>query len=153
MRQLSAAPSLVAFIYLVPISTWWLTELSIMPEPASPVLATFSSVVLKTLVTTQMLSLCLFVTRWSPVSIATSLLPAWPVLALLGLAAGITLGSLAITQAIIATTGILICGVAMMLRRILPDSEVMHLSFSVLGLAVAVLAWFLRGYWLQWVAS
>ena len=153
MRDLDATPSWLTVMYLVPFSIWWLTQLSILTEPLSPLLADISLQVLQALLATQMLSLCLFVPRWSAVSVATALLPAWPVLGMLGLAAGVPVAALAATEAVIAIAGLVVLTLAALVQKVLTGNELRRLALASLGLAAAILAWVSRHVWLQWVSQ
>ena len=153
MRDLDATPSWLTVMYLVPFSIWWLTQLSILTEPLSPLLADISLQVLQVLLVTQMLSLCLFVPRWSAVSVATALLPAWPVLGMLGLAAGVPVAALAATEAVIAIAGLVVLTLAALVQKVLTGNEQRRLALASLGLTAAILAWVSRHVWLQWVSQ
>ena len=119
-------------MYLVPFGIWWLTQLAILTEPLSPPLTDISMQVLQALFTTQMLGLCL--------------------LGMLGLAAGVTVTALAMTEAIIATAGLVVLAPATLLQKLCGHAEIRRLALTGLGLAAAILAWVLRQEWLQWVS-
>jgi len=140
-------------MYLVPISIWWLTHMSTLAEPLSPPLAGFSLQVLQALLITQMFSLCLFVPRWNAVSVAAALLPAWPILGMLGLAAGVSITGLAATEAVIAVAGLIVLTLATLVQKVLARDEIQRLALTTLGLAAAILAWLSRDLWLQWVSQ
>lgn len=153
MRELDATPSWLTVMYLVPISIWWLTQLAILTVPLSPPLAGFSLQVLHALLLTQMLSLCLFAPRWRAISVATALLPAWPILGMLGFAAGVSVAALAATEAVIAITGLIVMALTVLVRKLFSGDEIQRLAITGLGLAAAILAWASRTLWLQWVSQ
>jgi len=161
MRTVSATPAVLTLAYLVPVSVWWFAQMSLLLQASNPVLVPFSINVLQTLSIVQVLCLCLFVPHWvqsqlgmthSATMIATSLLPAWPLFAILGLATGVPATALIATQAVAAGIGLAMAGVAVFMQRLHLGAEVLRLSQSCLGLVAATLAWLLRNEWLQWLA-
>jgi hypothetical protein len=148
--------------YLIPVSVWWFAQMSLLLQASNPVLVPFSISVLQTLSVLQVLSLCLFVPHWnqpqlgmthSAKTIATSLLPAWPLFAILGLATGVPETALIASQALAAGIGLAVAGITTFVQRLHLRAEIMRLSRACLGLAAATLAWLLRGAWLQWLAQ
>jgi hypothetical protein len=162
MRNVRATPAVLTLTYLVPVSVWWFAQMSILLQASEPLLVPFSLNVLRTLSIVQVLSLCLFVPHWiqpqlgmtyGATAIATSLLPAWPLFAMLGLATGIPATALIATQAVAAGVGLAVAGIAMVVQRLRMSAEVLRLSQACLGLAAATLAWLLRSEWLQWLTQ
>lgn len=162
MRNVSATPAVLTIAYLVPVSVWWFAQMSILLQASNPVLVPFSIQVLQTLSIVQVLCLCLFVPHWvqprlgmthSATTIATSLLPAWPLFAILGLATGIPATALIATQVVAACVGLAVAGITTLVQRSSVSAEVLRLSQAGLGLAAATLAWLLRSEWLQWLAQ
>lgn len=151
MRSIDATPAFLTIAYLVPICVWWFVQVSMMSQPASPPLASFSVQVLQALVLTQVLCLCLFVPHWAAASVAAALLPAWPLLAMLGFAAGMSIVVLAAVQAFIALIGLIIVAAATLLHHTRISAEVLRLLLSGLGVVAFTFAWLLRTEWLQWV--
>ena len=162
MRNVSATPAVLTIAYLVPVSIWWFAQTSLLLQASNPVFVPFSINVLQTLSVVQILCLCLFVPHWvrpqlgmthDATTIATSLLPAWPLVAMLGLATGIPATALIATQAVAASIGLAVAGIAMVVQRLRMSAEVLRLSQACLGLAAATLAWLLRSEWLQWLTQ
>ena len=162
MRNVSATPAVLTMTYLVPVSVWWFAQMSLLLQASNPVLAPFSINILQTLSIVQVLCLCLFVPHWvqsqlgmthSATAIATSLLPAWPLFAILGLATGVPATALVATQAVAAGIGLAVASIATFMQRLHMSAEILRLSQAGLGLAAATLAWLLRSEWLQWLAQ
>ena len=153
MRELDATPSWLTITYLVPFSVWWLTQLSMLAEPPSRPLGSISLQVLQALLATQMLGLCLFAPHWRAVSVAAAMLPAWPVLAILGFAAGVSISALAATEATIAIAGLIVMALTALVRKLFSVEEMQRLAITSLGFAAAILAWLSRALWLQWVGQ
>ena len=162
MRNVSATPAVLTITYLVPVSVWWFAQMSILLQASEPLLVPFSLNVLQTLSIVQVISLCLFVPHWvqqrlgmahSATAIATSLLPTWPLFAMLGLATGVSATALIATQAVAAVIGLAMAGIASIVQRLPVTAEVLRLSKACLGLTAATLAWLLRSQWLQWIAQ
>jgi len=162
MRNVSATPAVLTITYLVPVSAWWFVQMSLLLQASNPVLVPFSITALQTLSVVQVICLCLSVPHWvqprlgmthSATTIATSLLPAWPLFAILGLATGIPATVLIATQAVAAGVGMAVAGIAMVVQRLRVSAEVLRLSQACLGLVAATLAWLLRSEWLQWLTQ
>lgn len=160
MRTVSATPAVLTMTYLVPVSVWWFVQMSLLLQASNPVFVPFSIHVLQTLSIVQVLYLCLFAPHWvqpqpgmtnSAVAVATALLPAWPLFAILGLATGVPVTALIATQAVAAVAGLAVARIATFVRRLRLSAELLRLSQACLGLAAATLAWSLRSEWLQWL--
>ena len=168
MQPLSATPILLTLIYSLPISVWWFAQLSMLSPLPGPALAPVSSPVLQTLVVVQILCLCLFVPMWilhdsaqagprSPklrysLIIASSVLPAWPLIVMLGLATGVSFASLATTQVLAVTIGFIVATVATLGRKLVATVELQRLINTSVGAIAAACAWLLRDSYLHWLA-
>ncbi len=148
MRSVSATPAYLAIAWMIPLGIWWFGSLSTMSQAPSPALGSFSAEVVQALVIVQMLSVCLFAAQWHPSSIAAHLLPAWPLLAMLGLAAGMPTVGLLASQLAVAASGAAVFGIAAVLRRFHMPAETMRLALTSLGVVCAGLAWMSRAAWL-----
>ncbi len=115
----------------------------------------------------QLLSISLFSPYWvteshekSPhrvsfvktgVSIFSSILPAWPFLAMLSLASGIPASKFGKAEALVLATGLTIALIARSFQNMNVSAEVTRLSQSFLGLAAASLIWAFRIDWFEWI--
>lgn len=167
MQPLSATPILFTLIYSSLISVWWFAQLSMLSPLPGPALAPVSSQVLQALVAVQILGLCLFVPMWIlhdskqagprssrlryPLIIASSLLPAWPLIAMLGLATGVSFTSLAITQALAIGIGLAVAIVATLGQNLVATVELQRLINTGIGALAAACAWLLRDSFLHWL--
>lgn len=147
MRRLSPIPAVVTLLWLVPAGTAWLAELSMMSPLPGPALAPASLDALHVVLLAQCLSLVLFAPQWQAAAVPTALLPAWPLLALLGYATGVTLITLMITQLFAAAAGLLVVAVTAPLRRP-AGGDTLRLARASAGLVAAAIAWLLRDAWL-----
>ena len=167
MQPLSATPILFTLIYSALISVWWFAQLSMLSPLPGPALAPVSSQVLQALVAVQIFCLCLFVPIWvlhdskqaGPRSfslrysliIASSVLPAWPLIAMLGLATGVSFTSLAATQALAILIGLAVASVAALGRSLATTIDLQRLLSTSIGTIAAASAWLLRDSYLQWL--
>ncbi len=78
-----------------------------------------------------------------------SLLPAWPLLAMLGLAAGLSAARLAATEAAVAAIGLVVLGIAALIRKSKLGAEGLRLALASTGAVAAALAWSWRAELLQ----
>ena len=147
MRQLSAIPAAVTLVWLVPAGVIWLAELAMMSPLPGPALGPISVELLRVMLIAQLLALCLFAPQWRADAVAMSLLPAWPMITLLGYAAGVPALQLLGTQVIAAATGLLVVAVTAPLRQ-RRGRETARLLLGAAGLAAAGLAWLVRDDWL-----
>jgi hypothetical protein len=152
---MSATPALLTLTYLIPVSTWWFTQLSVQPSSSG----LFSLRVLETLLITQLLCLSLFLPQWieskdeirqHATSIAASLLPCWPLIALLWLATGVSVLALVVWQVVAVVIGLAVALVALALQRFRVDDEPLRLMQSSLGLVAATFVFVTSADWLQW---
>jgi hypothetical protein len=154
----SVAPAVLTLIYLIPVSIWWFAQLSI----GSPSFGPISLQALEALLLTQVLCLFLFAPQWSSmrtgikegaITVAVSLLPTWPLFALLCLASGVSLISLAAAQALTAVLGLVFISTLGLLHRAPVNAEAARLIRASFGLIIATFAWLTRATWLPWVTS
>ena len=147
MRRLSAIPAVVTLVWLLPAGAAWFAELSMMSPLPGPELGPASLDTLRLVLLAQLLALCLFAPQWQANAVAASLLPAWPLVALLGYATGIPAPTLVGTQIGIAATGLLITALTAPLRR--PGGgETAQLLRAAAGTVAAGIAWLVRDSWL-----
>lgn len=165
MPKLNAGPPLLTLIGIIPFSTWWIAQMLLLEHTAGPAIGEFSLAVLRTVVMAQVLGLCLFVPGWlaeapttttsvalGSVSIVLpAVVPAWPLIAVLGLASGAGAGQLVLAQLAVITAGTLAVFASGLLRR-LPDAG-QPLAGRCLGLTLAAVAWYTGDAWLTGFAS
>ena len=165
MRALKLTPALVGLMCALPISVWWFTQLTLVAPLPGPALAPLSREVQTVLVSVQLLVLCLFAPLWvlndarlcngrsgallAAATIASILLPAWPLIVMLGLASGVSFSALLATQIVIALAGLVIVAIASVARAVFDSTESLRLILTGLGVAAAFAAWSLRASWLQ----
>jgi len=139
----------------------------ITPLPG-PGWAPFSLEVLQVVIIVQITSLCLCGPFWSrrnprPANLRTTtsnnatvvvsaLLPAWPLVALLGLASGVSLMSLATIEGFAAAVGVVVINTASFAEKTAVTAEARQLIRSSIGATAAFCVWLLRNSWLSWVS-
>lgn len=169
MRALKLTPALVGLMCALPISVWWFARLTFVSPLPGPELAPLSLEVLTVLVSVQLLVMCLFAPLWvlndarlcngrpgallAAATIASMLLPVWPLIVMLGLASGASFSALVTTQVVIALAGLVIVAIASVSRAVIDTTEALRLILTGLGAAAAFAAWSLRASWLQWLST
>ncbi len=167
MWNIAVTPSLVAVGCLIPVSGWWIIQLSGHLEKFSPATGAVSMQAIQAILLLQLLSVSLFSPHWvteshqkSPhrvsfgqtgVSIISSILPAWPFLAMLSLASGIPASKFGKAEALVLATGLTIALIARSFQNLNVSAEVTRLSQSFLGLVAASLIWVFRIDWFEWI--
>jgi hypothetical protein len=169
MRALKLTPALVGLLCALPISIWWFAQLTLVSPLPGPALAPLSREVLTVLVSVQLLVMCLFAPLWvlndarlcngrsgallAAATIASMLLPAWPLIVMLGLASGASFSGLLTAQIAIASAGLVIVAIASVSRALFDTTESLRLILTGLGAVAAFIAWSLRASWLQWLST
>ena len=157
-----ATPAFLTITWLIPLSIWWLTQLFVLSTAAATVVGPMSLQALHTLLLVQLLSVCLFAPHWAhPKSlivrngseIAASILPSWPLIAMLWLATGVSAAALGSTQLLVAIVGLALLAIAHHVRRVAGRHEVARILNTSLGLIAATLAWLYSDKWLQWATQ
>ena len=167
MWKIAVTPSLVGVGCLVPVSGWWIIQLSGHLEKVSPATGDVSMLAIQAILLLQLLSISLFSPHWvadshekSPlrvsfmqtgISVISSILPAWPLLAMLSLASGMPVSKFGKAEALVLTTGLTIALIARSFQHLNVSAEVTRLSQSFLGLVAASLVWAFRVDWFQWI--
>jgi hypothetical protein len=153
---MGATPAMLTMVYLIPVSIWWFTQMSVLTSSPEQ----FSLQVLGALLIMQVLCLCLFVPQWvrpqerlkqGATAIAASLLPCWPLFAMLWLASGVSAFALVASQAGAVSVGLVVASMAMILQRSRVSEEPLRLLQTSLGLLAATLVFLARTDWLQWI--
>lgn len=146
-------PAWLSICWLAPLGTWWSMKMWLLPQPLSAPLGVFSKQALVTLITVQLLTICLFSAYWPTrsTSIVMSLAPAWPVLAILGLGAGASATNLAGSQFAAFAAGFAVVSGSRFAREKGTDAELTRLVVASIGVAAAMLTWVLRDYWTGWI--
>ena len=167
MWNIMATPGLVAIGCLIPVSSWWIIQLSGHLEKLSPATGNVSLQAIQAILILQLLSVSLFSPHWaveshqqSPhrfafvqtgVAVISSVLPAWPLLAMLSLASGVSASKFGKAEAVVLATGVTIAMVARSFQELNFGAELTRLSQSFLGLVAATLVWVFRFDWFRWI--
>ena len=165
--KIAATPGLVAIGCMIPVSGWWIIQLSGHLEKHSPAIGNVSLQAILAILLLQFLSVSLFSPYWaaesheqSPhrfafvqtgVSVISSVLPAWPLLAMLSLASGVSASIFGKAEAVVLATGITIALIARSFQELNFRPEITRLSQSFLGLVAATLVWVFRFDWFHWI--
>ena len=154
MQALNPIPAWLSICWLVPLGTWWSTRMWLLPQAMSAPLGVVSKQALAILITVQLLTICLFSTSWPSrsTSIAMSLAPSWPLLAVMGLGAGASVTNLAGSQVAAFAVGFAVVSGSRFAREKVPDPKLTRLVVACLGVGAAMLAWILRDYWTGWIS-
>ena len=165
--KIAATPGLIAIGCMIPVSVWWFMQLSGHLEKHSPAIGNVSLQAIQAILILQLLSVSLFSPHWAAASHAQSLrrfafvptgiavissvLPAWPLLAMLSLASGVSAIKFGKAEAVVLASGITIALIARSFQELNLGAEATRLSQSLLGLVAATLVWVFRFDWFHWI--
>lgn len=165
MYRLGVTPGLIAIGCLLAVSGWWLLQFGLRLDQFSPALAAVSFEAMKALLLLQLLSVSLFSPHWSvaigeqpshrrallqsTAAVASSLVPAWPLFAMLSLASGVSMSSIGLCEAALLAMGIVFAQIGRAFHYLELDAEIMRLSQTLFGVFAAALAWLYGNDWLQ----
>jgi len=169
MQRLDATPALLTLAGLLPFSTWWFTEVRLLPFFPDPALAPLSTDTLTAFLAVQAIGLSLLGPFLLPAAsrserpldaiahalrtVAVAMVPAVPFVALLGYAAGIAIVPLALAG---AKVGLLVCLVltaASLARSLTVSVEMQRLLLSGTGAIAALLMHAERGRLMPWIIA
>ena len=159
MRNVSSASTVVAIAYSLPVSAWWMLQLpgvtAITPGDALHA----SVVALQTTLVLQLLAVCLFAQQWAKSesetlpTILLVLMPAWPLLAMLGFSTGTPLFGLVLFQAGVLTVGMMILAGSRVITRLFRNrTGAEPLCFGV-GIVAAAFVWSFRAEFVAWIGA
>jgi hypothetical protein len=167
VRNITTIPGLVAIGCLIAVSSWWLVQLSTLPQLSGVSISQFGLQAARIVLLLQLLSVSLFAPFWLEASsastslhyfsprIATPVLfaifPAWPFLAILWLVTGKSVTVFLTAELSILCTGLILGLLARLIRRENMSEELVRLLQTTLGISAATLAWLLRDGWLAWI--
>ena len=167
MWKIAATPAVIAIGCLIPVSSWWFIQVYGLLGTVSSAISIVSLQALQIMLLVQFLSVSLFSPHWavesyeqSPqriafvragASIVSSVLPAWPLLAMLSLASAVSASEIANAEAMVLVTGLSVALVARAFQGLRLGAEITRLSQSFLGLVAATLVWVFRLDWFHWI--
>ncbi len=167
MWKIAATPAVISIGCLIPVSSWWFIQLSGLLGTVSPAIGNISLLALQALLLVQFLVVSLFSPQWAVESneqssqrfafirvggsVISSILPAWPLLAMLSLATAVSATELATAEAMVLTAGISVAFIAHLFQYLGLGAEVTRLSQIFLGLTAATLVWVFRLDWFHWI--
>ena len=154
MRNMIVAPVFVAAAFSIPVATWWLLQLPGLSPVASTGTLGASIQALHILIVLQLLSVCLLYRYWmhSMSMIALTLIPTWPLVAMLGLAAGAPLTEVVVSQLLLLAIALVLTLGATRLDKSLREHSAKDTLHAIVGIGAAALAWSFRSDWLGWLA-
>ncbi len=162
MRRVNPLPALMAIACLIAVASWWFMQLSLLTSTNAAAVGDISLLATRALLLLQLLSISLFAALWldkndafaaarSAATILSAILPAWPLLAMLCLATGLSAVALIKTELLILGVGLLVTLFAHAIRNGSLGAETSRLLRSSLGLVAAAITWTFRDEWLQWI--
>lgn len=167
MWKIAATPGLVAIGCMIPVGSWWFAQLTGLVKIHSPTIGDVSVQAIQAMLILQLLSVCLFSPHWaagayerSPqqpacvhigTSVIAAILPAWPLLAILALASGVSASQTAMGEASLLAAGFALALFARAFQNQRISAEISRLSLGILGLVTATLAWLFRLEWFDWL--
>lgn len=167
MRNIAMVPGLIAVGCLLAVSSWWIIQLSVLPQLSGVSIGEFSLQAARIMLLVQLLSISLFAPLWvgtrsastSPRSSAhqfvtpvlTAVYPAWPFLAMLSLVTGKSVAVFSIAEASVLVVGLGLGLAAHLLKKSIRNNERIRLLQTTLGISAAAFAWHYHHAWLTWV--
>lgn len=167
MPGIAMTPSFVTIGCLLPASVWWLSLLSGHFQIYNPAIGDINLQALQIILTLQLVSVSLFSPFWATdtdagsahataltramISTTSAVLPAWPLLAMLSLASGVSAGKIGKAQVLVFFAGIAMTLFAYGLRQLKLTTETRHVAVSLVGVVAAILFWVFRLDWFRWV--
>jgi len=162
-------PALLAILLSIPVSIWWFASLSLVTPLPGPSLIPLSHQVLTTTIGLQAACVALFAPLWvtgshnvteqrsdtigSVVDIISFLFPAFPLLVMLGLATGVAIISIAMSQLVVLALGTAVAFVARIAGARVADPETQRILITGIGVIGAACFWTAHAIGLQWVLS
>ncbi len=167
MWNIAATPGLVAIGCLIPVSSWWFMQVSGLSQTTGPAIADVNLQAIHAVLLLQLLTVSLFSPHWAAAShdqssqriaavrigasVISSVLPAWPLLAMLSLASEVSAGEFVTAEAVVLATGFSVALIARAFQSLSFSAEITRLSQAFLGLVVATLVWVFRFDWFHWI--
>ena len=157
MRNVTSAPTFVAIAYALPIGAWWAMQMPGLALEFSGNALQASDFALQTILVLQLLVVCLFAQHWAqsesetaPVILLT-LIPAWPLLAMLGISTGTLLIALLLSQVAIFMVGMMLLAGSRAIAGIIQHQATLALCRYAIGIAAAALTWTFRMDLSRWI--
>ncbi len=167
MWKLTATPGVIAIGCLIPVSSWWFLQVYGLLGTVSSAISIVSLQASQIMLLVQFLSVSLFSPHWAVesqeqlpqrytffrvgASVVSSVLPAWPLLAMLSLAGAASAYEIATAEAMVFITGLSVALIAQALHSLRFGAEITRLSQTFLGLVAATLVWEFRLDWFHWI--
>jgi hypothetical protein len=155
-------PVLMAIGCVITVASWWFMQLSLLTDINAAAVGDVSLRAMRALLLLQLVSISLFAALWlskseafaaaqSATILLSAILPAWPLLAMLSLATGLSAVALAKTEMLVLGAGVLVTLFARAIQSVSVSAEAKRLLQSSLGLVAAAITWSFRAHWLQWI--
>jgi len=159
MRNINSGSTVVAIAYSLPVSAWWMLQLPDVAAAAPGDALHASVVALQTTLELQLLAVCLFAQQWAKLesktlpTILLTLMPAWPLLAMLGFSTGAPLFGLVLFQAGIFAVGVTILSSSRAITHLFRNrTGAEPLCFGV-GIVAAAFVWSFRANVVAWIGT
>lgn len=157
MRNVNSASTVIAIAYSLPVSAWWMLQLPGVAATATGDALHASVVALQMTLVLQLLAVCLFAQQWAKLesdslpTILLALMPAWPLLAMLGFSTGAPLFGLLLFQAGVFAVGVMILASSRAITRLFRNrTGAEPLCFGV-GIVAAAFVWSFRANIFAWI--
>ena len=167
MRRITTIPGLISTGCLFIVSSWWIIQLSALPQLTGVPVGEFSLTAARIVLTLQLLITALCAPFWvipssTSVPLGQSLrqylapvlfavFPAWPFLAVLSMITGKSIAIFAMAELTVLGAGLGVGLIAQFTRRLSLSNEITRLTLTTTGIFAAELCWQLRYAWLDWV--
>ena len=154
MLNVPAAPALLTATWLAPLMAWWLLQVMALPPGAAAAFEVLSATAIRTLLALQIFGIGLVAAHSQPLARPAGLrdaaavplvglLPAWPLLAALGMASGSSTGKIVLSQFLAAFLGMALVLASHYVVARCPEPATARMLRSALGLCAAAAVWVL----------
>jgi hypothetical protein len=167
VRRITTIPGMISTGCFFIVSSWWIIQLSALPQLTGVPVGEFSLTAARTVLTLQLLITALCTPFWAIPSNASVPLqqsmrqllapvlfvvfPAWPFLAVLSMITGKSIAVFAMAELTVLGAGLGIGLIAQFTRRLSLSLEISRLVLTTMGIFAAALCWQFRYAWLGWV--
>jgi hypothetical protein len=151
MLKLRALPALTAVTWLLPLTAWWLLGLAGLGQGASATFAADSEMALRAMLAMQIFAACI-VAAWTTrradgdepttvlLQVMSGLVPGWPLLVSLWLAAGYPFWQIVTSQVIVIVAGFAVAALARRIGRLTGQGELAGILRNGVAVVVGIVA-------------
>ncbi len=169
MQRLSAVPGFIAVLCIFPVCSWWLLQVLVVLESGGPGIGAASLLAIEALLLLQLLSIGLFSAQWAQpcgvesqranavvrfaARLCTTIIPAWPALAVLWLASETSATELVLAEILALGAGLTVGLISYGLRLSGFSAQTMQQSRVFIGVAAVCAIWLGHNAYFSWLIT